>query len=314
MSNTKIPVIIDCDPGIDDAVALALAFGCGKLDVLGVTTVAGNSSGENTYRNARRFLSFIGADVEVARGADRPILRQLVTAPQVHGETGLGGLGEPEDEELHASGRSAFDLITETLLSHPGKVTLVPVGPLTNIAIALLAKPEIKHKIEKIVLMGGAALEGNRTPAAEFNIYVDPEAARIVFESGVPITMIGLDVTHKALIYPDEIEALRKHGRIGKTVAELLDFYGVHYRKRFEGNSIHDALAVAAVFEPDIVSTRHLNVCVETSGEFTLGRTVVDFRGVTGREPNCHVALGVDRERFIELIFNAVENLEQTSQ
>ena len=314
MSNGKIPVIIDCDPGIDDAVALAQAFGCGKLDVLGVTTVAGNTTGKNTHRNARKFLSFIGADVEVARGADKPILRPLVTAPQVHGETVLGGLGEPGVEDPDASGRSAFDLITDTLLNHPEKVTLVPVGPLTNVAIALLAKPEIKRKIEKIVLMGGAALEGNRTPAAEFNIYVDPEAARIVFESGVPITMIGLDVTHKALIYPDEIEALRRFGRIGRTVAELMDFYGNHYRKRFEGNPIHDALAVAAVFEPDIVSTRHLSVCVETSAEFTLGRTVVDFRGVTGREPNCHVALGVDRERFIELIFNAVKYLEQMAQ
>ncbi|MGI6661747.1 MAG: nucleoside hydrolase [Bacillota bacterium] len=319
MSNAKIPVIIDCDPGIDDAVALALAFGCGKLDVLGVTTVAGNTTGENTYRNARRFLSFIGADVEVARGADKPILRPLITAPDVHGKAGLGGLSGAEDsgmddDDRDTSGRSALDLITETLLNHGEKVTLVPVGPLTNIAIALLARPEIKHKIERIVLMGGAALEGNRTPAAEFNIIADPEAARIVFESGVPITMVGLDVTHKALIYPDEIEALRKHGRIGMAIAELMDFYGVFYRKRFEGNPVHDALAVAAVFESDIVSTRLLNVCVETSGEFTLGRTVVDFRGVTGRKPNCDVALGVDRERFINLIFDAVKTLEQQSQ
>jgi len=316
MSDAKIPVLIDCDPGIDDAVALTLAFGCGRLDVLGVATVAGNTTGENTYRNARKFLSFIGAEVEVARGADKPMLRPLVTAPDVHGKTGLGAIGETEDggagnDVTDTAGRSALDLITEILLNHPTKVTLIPVGPLTNIAIAFLARPEIKDRIEKIVLMGGAALEGNRTPAAEFNIYVDPEAARVVFDSGVPITMIGLDVTHQALIYPDEIEALRKLGLVGRIVAELMDFYGHHYRKRFEGNPIHDALAVAAVFEPDIVSTRHVNVCVETSGEFTLGRTVVDFRGVTGREPNCDVALGVDRERFINLIFAAVQNLER---
>ncbi len=310
MSNTKVPVIIDCDPGHDDAVALALAFGCKKLDVLGVTTVAGNSTGKNTYHNALKFLSFIGAGVEVARGADKPILRPLVVASDVHGKTGLDGLG-PGGPSLQGSCRCAFDLITETLLNSEDKVTLVPVGPLTNIAIALLARPGIKRNIRRIVLMGGAALEGNRTPAAEFNILVDPEAAKIVFESGVPITMVGLDVTHKALIYPDEIEALRKLGKIGKAIAELMDFYGVFYRKGFKGNPIHDALAVAAVFEPDIISTRHLNVSVETSGEFTLGRTVVDFRGVTGRKANCDVALGVDREGFIELLFNAVRTLEQ---
>lgn len=310
MIDKKIPVIIDCDPGHDDAVALALAFGCGKLDVLGVTTVAGNSTGENTYNNALKFLSFVGANVEVARGADSPILRPLTIAPSVHGKSGLDGteLGEPW---LKGSSRSAFDLITGTLLDSERKVTLIPTGPLTNIAIALLAKPEIKQKIERIALMGGAALEGNWTPAAEFNILVDPEAARIVFESGIPITMVGLDVTHKALIYPDEVEVLRKLGKVGKILAELMDFYAIFYSKQFKGNPIHDAVAVASVFQPDIVSTRHLNVTVETSGEFTLGRTVVDFRGVTGRKANCDVALGLDREGFIELIFDAVTSLEQ---
>ncbi len=313
MSDKKIPVIIDCDPGHDDAVALALAFGCEKLDILGVTTVAGNSTGKNTYNNALKFLSFIGADVEVARGADQPILRPLTIAPSVHGESGLDGtdLGSPW---LKSSSRSAFDLITETLLDSKEKVTLIPTGPLTNIAIALLAKPEIKEKIERIVLMGGAALEGNWTPAAEFNILVDPEAARVVFESGVPVTMVGLDVTHKALIYPDEVEALRKLGKIGKALAELMDFFSIFYSKQFKGNPIHDAVAVACVFKPDIVSTQHLNVSIETAGEFTLGRTVVDFRGVTGRKPNCDVALGLDREGFIELIFDAVRVLEQGGQ
>jgi pyrimidine-specific ribonucleoside hydrolase len=160
--------------------------------------------------------------------------------------------------------------------------------------------------------MGGAALEGNLTPAAEFNIFVDPEAARIVFESGVPITMVGLDVTHKALIYPDEIEALRKQGRIGKAIAELMDFYGIFYRKQFKGNPVHDAVAVAAVMCPDIISTQHLNVSVETCGEFTRGMTVVDFRGVTGKDPNCNVALGLDRESFIDLIFDAVRKLDES--
>lgn len=309
-SHRKIPVLIDCDPGHDDAVALMLAFGSGKLDVLGVTTVAGNSTGPNTYRNALKILSFIGQKVEVAMGAEKPLLRPLTIAPNVHGGSGLDGPILPEPT-LEGSKRSAFDLIVDTLEKSECKVTLIPTGPLTNIAIALLAKPRIKEKIEKIVLMGGAAFEGNWTPAAEFNIYVDPEAAKIVFESGVPLTMIGLDVTHKALIYPDEVEAMRKLGPVGKVVAELMDFYSIFYRKQgFPGNPIHDALAVATVIEPDIVSTRRLRVDVETFGQLTLGRTVVDFGQVTGREPNCDVALELDRERFIRMVFSAVEALE----
>ncbi|HHY69965.1 MAG TPA: nucleoside hydrolase [Bacillota bacterium] len=311
MRDGKIPVIIDCDPGHDDAVALALAFGSGQFDVKGVTTVAGNSTVDNTYANALKFLSFIGVCVEVAKGAAKPLLRQLTVAPNVHGTTGLDGT-DLGDSRLKGSGRSAVELLTEILRTSSEKITLIPTGPLTNIATLFLAAPEVKENVEQIVLMGGAALEGNWTPAAEFNIFVDPEAARIVFESGVPITMVGLDVTHKALIYPDEIEALRKQGRIGKAIAELMDFYGIFYRKQFKGNPVHDAVAVAAVMCPDIISTQHLNVSVETCGEFTRGMTVVDFRGVTGKDPNCNVALGLDRESFIDLIFDAVRKLDES--
>ena len=311
VAGKRIPVIIDCDPGHDDAIALMLAFGCGQLDVLGVTTVAGNGTGANTYRNALRVLSVIGKSAEVARGADRPILRPLAIAANVHGNSGLDGPAAAEPT-LQGSPRSALQLISETLRSSGRKIVLIPVGPLTNIAIAFLAYPEIKDKVERIVLMGGAAREGNRTPAAEFNISVDPEAARIVFESGIPITMIGLDVTHKALIAPDEVNALRKSGPIGEFVGQLMDFYSVFYRSMgFPGNPVHDALAVAAVFEPDIVKTRRLHVDVETQGEFTLGRTVVDFGGVTGKEPNVDVALDVDRERFVTLVRDAVLALEK---
>lgn len=307
----KIPVLIDCDPGHDDAVALMLAFGSGKLDVRGVTAVAGNGTCPNTYKNALRVLSLIGANVEVAKGADAPILRPLVTAPNVHGESGLDGPAAKEPT-LKGSSRSAVELIVDTLKKSSEKMILIPTGPLTNIAIAFLAYPEVKQKIERIVLMGGAARESNWTPAAEFNIYVDPEAARIVFESGIPITMIGLDVTHKALIFPDEVERLRKTGPIGAYIGELMDFYSVFYRSQgFKGNPIHDALAVAAVFKPDIVATKYLHVDVETHGEFTLGRTVVDFGGVTGKPANCDVAVDVDRDTFIKMIFDAVETLEK---
>lgn len=307
----KIPVLIDCDPGHDDAIALMLAFGCGKLDVLGVTTVAGNGAGPDTYRNALRVLSVIGKSAEVAKGADRPILRPLVTAPNVHGGSGLDGPA-PVEPTLKGSSRSAFELITGTLRSHDGKVVLIPTGPLTNIAIALLACPDIKRKIERIVLMGGAARESNWTPAAEFNIIVDPEAARIVFESGLPITMVGLDATHKALILPDEVASLRRTGPIGEFTGQLMDFYSLFYRSQgFAGNPVHDALAVAAVIEPGVVKTRHLHVDVETRGEFTLGRTVVDFGNVTGKAPNVDVALDVDRERFVGMVREAIENLER---
>jgi pyrimidine-specific ribonucleoside hydrolase len=306
----RIPVIIDCDPGHDDAIALMLAFGCGRLNVLGVTTVAGNTTGENALRNALAVLSLIRAAVPVGRGADSPMLRPLETARDVHGESGLEGLSAPRPE-LRGSDLTAVEFLSSALRQSPVKVTLVPTGPLTNIAIAFLAFPDIRAKIERVVLMGGAAGEGNRTPSAEFNIMTDPEAARVVFESGVPITMVGLDVTHKALIYPREVEALRESGRVGAFAAGLLDFYSRSYRsKGFEGNPVHDALAVAAVFDEGVITTRHVRVDIETRGEFTAGRTVVDFGGVTGRPPNARVAVGVDRDRFIAHIMNAIAALD----
>jgi len=306
---TKIPAIIDCDPGCDDALAIMLAIGSGRFDLLGITTVAGNTTGENTYRNALRVLDAIGATVEVCRGADKPLMRPLVTAPAVHGAGGLGSL-VPEETNMSRKTHPAVDFIASTLRSEERKVTLIPVGPLTNIAAFLLAHPGLKQKIDRIVLMGGSTGEGNWTPTAEFNIYVDPEAARIVFDSGVPITMIGLDVTHKALIFPHEVEALRESGPAGRFAAGLLDSYSAFYLSHgFPGNPIHDALAVAAACEPDIVKIRRLRVDVETRGEFTLGRTVVDFRGVTGREPTADGAREVDRERFIGMVTAAIAAL-----
>lgn len=305
---TKIPVIIDCDPGHDDAIALMLAFGCGRLDVLGVTTVAGNTVGENAYRNALAVLSLIGADVPVARGADAPILRPLYTSRDVHGESGLDGLPVPPG--LKGGGLTAVEFLSETLRSSVTKITLVPTGPLTNIAILFLAFPDVKEKIERVVLMGGVAGQGNVTPSAEFNIFADPEAARIVFHSGVPITMIGLDATHKALVYPNEVEEMRRIGRVGAVAAGLMDFYSRAYKARgFEGTPIHDALAVAAVFDESVVKTQYARVDIETRGEFTAGRTVVDFRGAAGREPNARVAVDVDRDRFMHLLMTAISAL-----
>ncbi|MGI6643811.1 MAG: nucleoside hydrolase [Bacillota bacterium] len=322
--DNRIPVLIDCDPGHDDAIALMLAFGCGMLDVLGVTTVAGNGTGLNTYNNARRILSFLGeTEVPVGRGADRPLLRPLVTAQSVHGETALGGIILPDPREGGSAATTALDLMTEVLRAAAmeddarrgdgvfgRKVTLIATGPLTNVAIMLLARPELKAGLDGIVLMGGAVGQGNWTPSAEFNIHVDPEAAKIVFESGLPITMIGLDVTHKAVIYLSEIESLRTLGRVGKTAAELLDFYWTSYRKKgFPGCPIHDAVAVAHVVLPGLVRTKSCRVDVETRGELTTGRTIADFSDRV--MPNCRVGLDIQRERFIRALMDSVRALSQ---
>ena len=218
--DAKIPVLIDCDPGHDDAIALMLAFGSGRLDVLGLVPWP-NGTGANTHRNARKVLS-TGRGRSHRRGADRPLLRDLITAPSVHGAS-LDGPKLPEVPEV-GKPVQAIDLITGVLSGNDDRRTVwIATGPLTNVAIALLAKPHIKDNIERIVIMGGSTGAGNWTPSAEFNIHVDPEAAKVVFQSGVPLTMIGLDVTHKALVYPDEVERMRASGRVGKVAAELLD-------------------------------------------------------------------------------------------
>ncbi|MEW6522906.1 MAG: nucleoside hydrolase [Bacillota bacterium] len=304
------PVIIDCDPGHDDAIALLLAF-ASPLDVRAVTVVAGNQTLPKTLSNTLRVLSFAGIQTEVAAGADRPLVRELVVAPQVHGESGLDGPVLPPPA-YGPSPRPAWEVIAHTVRTSPRPVTLIPTGPLTNVALALLLAPDIRANLEGITLMGGAAYEGNWTPAAEFNILVDPEAARIVFDCGVPITMVGLDVTHRAQVYPEDVLRLRGMGRrVATMVAELLEFYGkYHVKFGFAGSPLHDPCAVAAVLEPGLVTTRHLRVDIETRGEFTTGRTVVDFYGVTQRPPNAHVGLDIDRARFMEMLFAAMRHYE----
>ncbi|MEA1910848.1 MAG: nucleoside hydrolase [Spirochaetota bacterium] len=200
-------VIIDCDPGHDDMMAIMLASASDKIDLLGVTTVAGNQTGDKTFENALRILTLIKEEIPVARGADNPLLRELVTAPEFHGQSGLDGAELPEPG-IMALDIDAVDFIINMLEESLEKIVLIPTGPLTNIAMVLLKKPEIKHKIERIVLMGGGMHDSNVTPAAEFNIYVDPEAAKVVFESGLPITMVGLDVTNRALMSFEEIEGI----------------------------------------------------------------------------------------------------------
>ena len=298
------PILIDCDPGHDDAIALLLALASPEVELLGVTTVAGNQTLDKTTRNALRVLELVDrTDVAVGAGADRPLVRDQFVATYVHGESGLDGPDLPEPAAAPVA-EHAVDFLAERIGAASQPVTLIPVGPLTNVALLLARHPDAAARLERIVLMGGAVAEGNVTPAAEFNIWADPEAAARVFASGVDVTMIGLDVTHKALVRPDHAERLRAAGRVGTVVAELLDFYGRFHRETygFEGSPIHDAVAVAHVVDPGIVETLERHVAIETQSELCRGRTVVDLWRRTENEPNAHVAVGVDAERFVALL------------
>ena len=300
----SVPILIDCDPGHDDAIAILLALASPEVDVLGVTTVAGNQTLEKTTANALRVLEFVDRDdVPVAAGAERPLLRDPFVAAYVHGESGLEGpnlpppVGRPVEEH-------AVDFLARRILEFDGRVTLVPVGPLTNVALLLARYPEVAGGIERVVLMGGAIAEGNVTPAAEFNIWADPEAAARVFESGLDVTMIGLDVTHRALMTREHAERLRAMGRTGRMVAELFDFFHEFHRRTygFEGSPIHDAVAVAHAMGTGLVHTAERHVAVDCASELCRGRTVVDLWRRTGKEPNAHVGVDIDGAAFLELL------------
>lgn len=306
-------IIIDCDPGHDDMMALMLACASPELELVGVTTVAGNQTGEKTWRNALRTLTLIGrTDIPVARGADRPLLRPLTVAPEIHGVSGLDGADLPEPS-FKGRAERASSFLVRTIMASPAPLTLVPTGPLTNVATAILQEPSLASKIERIVLMGGAVADSNITPSAEFNIYVDPEAAKIVFASGIPIVMVGLDVTNKArLSFADIAEMASWKGRVSRVVAPLLHFFAETNREvfGFDGAPIHDALAVAHLVKPAVIRTRLMNVEIETAGEFTAGRTVADVYGVSRRRPNAEVALEVDLPLFREMLFSAIRRLD----
>jgi purine nucleosidase len=299
-------ILLDCDPGHDDAIALLLALASPEVELLGVTTVAGNQTLEKTTANAIRILDFVGRDdVVVAAGADRPLVREPFVAAYVHGETGLDGpdLPPPRREPLE---QHAVDFLAE----HARGATLVAVGPLTNVALMLALHPDPRP--ERIVLMGGSIGLGNVTPAAEFNIWADPEAAARVLASGIDVTMVGLDVTHQALLRDEHVERLRASGRTGTMVAELYDFFHRFHAKTygFTGSPIHDAVALAHVFRPELVQTEHLHVAIETGTELTRGRTVVDLWRRTENEPNVQVGVGVDADGFIELLLERLPTLD----
>ena len=304
------PVLIDCDPGHDDAMALLLALASPELELLGVSTVHGNQTLERTTANALRVLEFAGSDLPVAAGADRPLLREPAVAAEVHGETGLDGPDLPPPSGAPVA-QHAVDFLAARLRDAGRPVTLIPTGPLTNVALLLATHPDAAERIERIVLMGGAIAEGNVTPAAEFNIWIDPEAAARVFASGLDVTMIGLDVTHRALMTAGHAERLRAAGRVGTLVAELWTFYNRFHSRIYDlpGSPVHDAMAVAHVIRGDLVRTRHVNVEVDCASELCRGRTVADVWGRTGRPANAHVGVDVDADAFLELLVERIASL-----
>ncbi|MFQ1825263.1 pyrimidine-specific ribonucleoside hydrolase RihA [Aeromonas veronii] len=301
-----LPVILDCDPGHDDAIALILALASPELKVLAVTTSAGNQTPDKTLNNALRILTLLGRDdIPVAAGAPKPLARELIIADNVHGESGLDGPKLP-DPAFAPQAMTGIELMARSLRESAEPVTLVPTGPLTNIALLLAAHPELKPKIARIVLMGGAAGAGNWTPAAEFNIYVDPEAADMVFKSGIPITMCGLDVTHEAQVMDEDIERVRAiTNPVAQCVAGLLDFFMIYHRDPkwgFAGAPLHDPCTIAWLLAPELFHGVECRVDIETSGVHTVGMTVVDRYGLTGKPANALVLLGLDRPGFIDLL------------
>ncbi len=300
-------VIIDTDPGQDDAVALLLALASPELDVLGITAVAGNVPLALTEKNARLMVELADrTDVPVYAGCDRPMIKDLRTAEYVHGATGIDGAGLGDPTVSLADGH-AVDFIIDTVMREPaGTVTLCPLGPLTNVGTALQRQPDLADRLEGIVLMGGGFFEGgNTTPAAEFNIYVDPQAADIVFRSGVDLTVMPLDVTHKALIQDEWVARLRQVGTpVAESVAGMLEFFERWDVEKYgtDGGPLHDPTVIAYLLEPELFGGRYCNVVVETDSDLTEGMTVVDYWGVTDRDPNATWITSIDSAAFFELL------------
>lgn len=315
MVTSRIPLILDCDPGHDDALAIIVALARPELDLLAITTVAGNAGLDATTRNALRVLTLVGrTDIPVAAGAAGPLHRPLHVASNVHGVSGLEGADLPEPA-FQARPEGAIELIRSTLLASETPVTIAAVGPLTNVALLIDTHPELLERISDIRIMGGAVTEGNITASAEFNIWQDPEAAKIVLDCGRSITLMPLDVTHQAIFGAADVARLEGLGtRIGSVLADLLRYFSRFHAERYgwDGSPIHDAVTVAHLALADLVQTIAYRVDVETTSELTRGRTVVDLHGLTGRPPNADVGVAIDRPRFIDVLVGAVATVGAT--
>ncbi|MBQ1443324.1 MAG: nucleoside hydrolase [Renibacterium sp.] len=312
-SKTVKKIILDCDPGHDDAVALLLAHGNPEIELLAVTTVVGNQTLPKVTRNALAVAAVAGiTGVPFAAGCTRPLIRDIQVAPDIHGESGLDGPLLPEPE-IELDARHAVDLIIETVLAHePGTVTLVPTGGLTNIAMAARKAPEIIGRVKEVVLMGGGYHVGNFSAVAEFNIAIDPEAAHIVFNAGWPVVMVGLDLTHQALATAEVAAQIAAVGTApARFVGELLEFFGQAYKdvQGFEAPPVHDPCAVAYVIDPSIVKTRRTPVDIELAGGLTRGMTVADFRTPAPEDCRTSVAVELDHARFWALVVDALERI-----
>ena len=302
MEKTKI--ILDCDPGHDDAVAIMLAAREPSLELLGVSVVAGNQTLENTQRNARNVLQWLGADIPVYAGCDRPMVRDKVIAADIHGSTGLDGpVFPPLLKRLEPE--HAVQFLIRTLLKSEGDITVVTTGPMTNLAMAMRLEPKITEKIRRIVLMGGSFTNGNVTPAAEFNILADAEAASVCFRSGRPITMVGLDVTRKALCYPEIVERM---GRIGNRASNLFVALMGHFCKTqkkifgWEGGPLHDPVTIAYLIDPEVLVTKPMNVQIDIRSTQSYGRTNCDYYGYQKLPPTADVAVDIDVARFWDIV------------
>lgn len=301
------PIIIDTDPGQDDAVAILLALASPELEVLGITAVAGNVPLALTELNARKICELAGRpDIKVFAGAIRPMFRTLVTAEQVHGKTGLDGPVLP-DPKMPLQKQHGVDFIIETLMTRAaGTVTLCTLGPLTNVALALVKEPRIASRIKRIVAMGGGFFEGgNVTPTAEFNIYVDPHAARLVLDAGIPFTLIPLDCTHQALTTKARIDKFRvMKNKSGPATAEMMDFFERFDEQKYgtDGGPLHDPCVIAWLLRPELFSSRDVNVSIECESELTMGMTIVDWWRVTNRKANATVCRGINSDGFFDLL------------
>ena len=310
----KIPVIFDCDPGHDDAIAIIMALASDRIDIRAITAAPGNQTVEKTAKNVLKVLELCKAyDIPVAKGRHEPLMGKLIVAKEMHGETGMDGPQMPEPT-MELSDKDAVELMADTLRVSKEKVTVVITGPFTNVAVLLLAYPELKEKIERFSVMGGGVFIGNRSPYAEFNVWNDPEAARVVFQSGIPIDVYGLDVTHRALIYKEEFHLFReKKDLINQFIADLLDFFSICYmgERKFPGCPMHDSCAVAGLIAPELFTRYEAFIDVDTRGQYTRGNLAVDLRPAErkGKKDNARVALDVDRPRFLELIIRSCDKV-----
>lgn len=312
--NVKTPIIIDCDPGIDDIMMLLLALTHENLDVKLITTSAGNQTQDKTMDNALSFVSYLEKEVEVARGLSKPLFRELIVAAEVHGESGIGNVMFPEST-YKESPRTAIQAMQAVLEEVEEPITIVATGPLTNVGALLLAHPELKPKIKEISIMGGCAKGGNVTPTAEFNIFVDPEAAEAVFQSGVPVIMSGLDVTHKAFLDETDLHRIREFGtELSQKLSSMLSFYKeaakpspFHEEDYEQVVRLHDLCAIGYVIDPTMFSGGNYYVKVECGHVYTAGTTIVDYKEKMGKKANAHVLYDVNREKLVGLFLEAFQ-------